>query len=222
LSLEAALKKWGEATLYAEMQKFSEWSEPRAFSNNHPLATIYPPKHKEYCSRLEAVEKDFVEKLSVGRLAGSGLLHDGRRREVIDPSLWEVLDLDYEFGSAGGNGLLYNRLEFFEPSDVPLNISSPIPGWLAQKPSIPAPFVADATYTHVTIHGVEFILSPTRAKVVQLLDEARLRGEEWQIGKTLLGSAGSKQGKMIDVFKGLDGWRHLIESNGRGRYRLNV
>jgi len=53
------------------------------------------------------------------------------------------------------------------------------------------------------------------------LHEAARRGEPWQSGKAILSAAGSKSLKMSDVFKSQKQWRSLIESNGRGNYRLN-
>jgi hypothetical protein len=217
-----ALKRWADPVLYSAMMEYSEWSKDVSFGKGHPLAETYPLKHREYRRRREAAEASLIAKLLTGEIVGSGIVEGARRREIIEPSLWDVLDLHYESDSAGGGGVVYEYVEFFERSDVPLNIFPPFPEWLIVHPAPPALFVADATYTHVTIRGVEFILSPTRAKVVRLLDEARLRGEEWQLGQKVLGQAGSTESKMINVFKKLKGWRHLIESDRRGRYRLNI
>jgi hypothetical protein len=222
LALETAVQKWGDPLLFAEMQEYSEWSPPLGFSKDHPLAGTYPPKHREYGRRRDVVEADFLEKLQRGELAGSGILSGARRREVIDPSLWDVLDLDFDSDSVGGNGLVFGSVEYFAPSAVPLNIPPPLPDWLAEGSAQTASFIADASYRHVTINNVAFVLSPLRAKIVRLLDEARLRGEEWQQGIDLLNGAGSRQLKLIDVFKNLEGWKHLIQSDGSGGYRLNV
>ena len=40
------------------------------------------------------------------------------------------------------------------------------------------------------------------------------------IGKAILAAAGSRSLKMSDVFKSKKNWRLLIESDGRGAYRL--
>ena len=45
-------------------------------------------------------------------------------------------------------------------------------------------------------------------------------GEPWQSGKAILAAAGSRSLKMSDVFKSKKNWRLLIESDGRGAYRL--
>jgi hypothetical protein len=41
-------------------------------------------------------------------------------------------------------------------------------------------------------------------------------------GKLILGEAGSSSTRMSDVFKSQPHWRRLIDSDGRGRYRLRV
>ena len=55
---------------------------------------------------------------------------------------------------------------------------------------------------------------------VRALHEAARRGEPWQSGKAILAAAGSRSLKMSDVFKSKKNWRLLIESDGRGAYRL--
>ena len=69
--------------------------------------------------------------------------------------------------------------------------------------------------------GRQFRLGPIQAQVIRALHEAACAGEPWQSGKAILSAAGSKSLKMSDVFKSQKQWRSLIESNGRGNYRLN-
>ncbi len=132
--------------------------------------------------------------------------------------MWDVLEVYYDSDSIGGNGMVFEEAEFFEPNVIPLNIRPPYPEWLNTQPA----FVHDADYRHVTIHGVKFVLSPMRARIVKVLDEARLRGAPWLDGKRLLSKVGSTESKMINVFKGESRWRKLIDSDGKGGYRLNV
>ena len=54
------------------------------------------------------------------------------------------------------------------------------------------------------------------------LHEAAQAGEPWQNGKAILSRAGSKSLRMADVFKSQKDWRHLIRSDRRGGYRLNL
>ena len=81
-------------------------------------------------------------------------------------------------------------------------------------------FNASTDYSHVRCNGQEFRLGPIQAQVVRILHAAATRGEPWQSGKALLGEAGSRSLKMSDIFKSKKDWPLLIESNGRGAYRL--
>ena len=87
-------------------------------------------------------------------------------------------------------------------------------------PQLPV-FSATAGFHEVRCGGHQFRLGPIQAQVVRALHEAARRGEAWQSGKAILSAAGSKSLKMSDVFKSQKQWRSLIESNGRGNYRLN-
>lgn len=81
-------------------------------------------------------------------------------------------------------------------------------------------FHASADFHHVRCNGHEFQLGPIQAQVVCILHAAARRGEPWQSGKAVLGEAGSRSLKMSDIFKSKKDWPLLIESNGRGAYRL--
>lgn len=81
-------------------------------------------------------------------------------------------------------------------------------------------FQASADYHDVTCSGHRFRMGAIQAQVVRALHEAARAGEPWQSGKTILAMAGSRSLKMADVFKSQTHWRTLIESNGRGAYRL--
>ncbi|MCO6361590.1 hypothetical protein [Paracoccus sp. 08] len=81
-------------------------------------------------------------------------------------------------------------------------------------------FHASADYQIVRCNGREFRLGPIQAQVVRILHAAASRGEPWQSGKVVLAAAGSRSLKMSDIFKSKQNWSLLIESNGRGAYRL--
>lgn len=84
----------------------------------------------------------------------------------------------------------------------------------------PPMFSASADYQQVRLGGHQFRLGPIQAQVVRALHDAAGRGQPWQSGKAILSAAGSKSLKMSDVFKSQPHWRALIESDGRGAYRL--
>ena len=79
----------------------------------------------------------------------------------------------------------------------------------AQHPAArPRPGLAQAALTFTTSDSV------------RLFVKIAGRGEPWQSGKAILAAAGSRSLKMSDVFKSKKNWRLLIESDGRGAYRL--
>lgn len=81
-------------------------------------------------------------------------------------------------------------------------------------------FQATRDYRAVVIANRAFKLGPIQARIVKLLHHAALDGTPWQSGKEILTKAGSRCLRMQDVFKSQPGWRELIESDGRGAYRL--
>ena len=71
------------------------------------------------------------------------------------------------------------------------------------------------TYDQVRLDGMAFKLSPNRRQAVRRLHQASKTDDPWLGGELLV------KGKMVDAFKSLKpNWRLLIESDGRGRYRL--
>jgi hypothetical protein len=73
------------------------------------------------------------------------------------------------------------------------------------------------------VHGdLTYRLGPIQARVVRLLYEAATAGAPWRHGKRVLAEAGSSCRRMADLFKTQSGWRRLIVSDGRGKYRLNI
>ena len=77
-------------------------------------------------------------------------------------------------------------------------------------------------YREVRTAGFLFNLGPVQARVVKRLHEAATSANPWCEGKFILGEAGSSSTRMADVFKSQPHWRRLIDSDGRGRYRLRV
>lgn len=177
-----------------------------------------------YTEKREAAEHAFQQKLMDAELLGSGIPEFGNGREVIEPSLWELLEIQYfYFDEAPSEGRKYEKLEFFEISAIPLNIRL-IPEWLDGELGARGyvEFRHDRDYRHVSLRGIDYTLSDLHSKIVKLLHQAFLRGEEWQHGVKVLGEAGSRQFKMGDVLKSRDDWQSLIESDGKGMYRLKI
>lgn len=82
-------------------------------------------------------------------------------------------------------------------------------------------FSASEDFRHICCNGTHFRLGAVQARVVRLLAEASENGAPWQNGKKILTQARSRSLRMADVFKSQPKWRELIESNGRGHYRLH-
>jgi len=81
---------------------------------------------------------------------------------------------------------------------------------------------ASPDFRHVCCNGTHFRLGVVQARVIKLLAEASEAGTPWQNGKKILTQARSRSLRMADVFKSQPKWRDLIESNGRGHYRLRT
>ena len=86
----------------------------------------------------------------------------------------------------------------------------------------PASVQQSNDYREVRTAGLLFNLGPVQARVVKRLHEAAASSDPWCEGKLILGKAGSSSTRMADVFKSQPHWRRLIDSDGRGRYRLRV
>jgi hypothetical protein len=67
-----------------------------------------------------------------------------------------------------------------------------------------------------------YMLGPIQARVVRILHEAAANGCAWRHGKAVLAEAGSSCTRLSDLFKTQPEWRKLIQSDRRGRYRLNT
>lgn len=82
-------------------------------------------------------------------------------------------------------------------------------------------FEHDYDYRHVRFAALTFHLGPKQGSVVRMLHEASKRPDPWVHGKHLLhGSIRSM--RVSELFKSQPYWRALIESDGRGKYRLNL
>lgn len=82
-------------------------------------------------------------------------------------------------------------------------------------------FEHDYDYRNVRLGPLTFQLGPKQGSVVCMLHGASKRPDPWVHGKHLLhGSIRSM--RVSELFKSQPYWRALIESDGRGKYRLNL
>jgi hypothetical protein len=77
-------------------------------------------------------------------------------------------------------------------------------------------------YTEIRLGDRIFSLGPVQSRIVRTLHQAALTGDPWCIGKAALHQAGSGCTRLSDSFKSQPNWRQLIESDGKGRYRLRL
>lgn len=210
---ETALRLWSDTSAYQAMMEFSDaariWSAADAGQRN-----------REYRKRRKVVEDPFIERLKCGTLVASAIEKYSRRREVIEPSLWDVLEIDFDLDEVAGGGHIFEKVEYFEPSEIPSNIVDP-PNWLSTN-SPALEFRHERDYRVVTMRGQEFHLGEKQALVIRFLHEASLRGDPWQEGKVILGKADSQLERIRDLFKSQKAWKELIKSDGKSRYRLNL
>ena len=77
-------------------------------------------------------------------------------------------------------------------------------------------------FAEVTLGERLYMLGPIQARVVRILHDAAVDGTPWRHGKAVLAEAGSSCTRLSDLFKAQPQWRMLIQSDRRGRYRLNI
>jgi len=77
-------------------------------------------------------------------------------------------------------------------------------------------------FAEITLEGRDYTLGPIQAKVVRILYQAAATEFPWLHGQKVLAEAGSKCTRISDLFKTQPGWRKLIQSDKRGKYRLNI
>jgi len=77
-------------------------------------------------------------------------------------------------------------------------------------------------YKEVDFYGVIYHFGMVQADITKQLHYASKGSDPWVHGKILLSNSGSHAMRFQDVFKNKKGWREIIESDGRGYYRLNL
>lgn len=219
LSPDDALKHWSDPAEYAAMKELEDHPRARHQWGGEPAIAA---RRAELRKRCEELERKLQQKLLDAVVIASGVRKHTLHREAIDPSLWDVLEVDYELEDINGDGVIFEHPEFFEPNAIPVNIRD-IPNWLAELTAGTTPrFQASPDYRHVSLGDHSFTLGPLQAKVVGLLHEAAQTDNPWRSGKQLLGQAGSEQQKLGSLFKKVKDWRKLIDVDDRGAYSLKL
>lgn len=119
------------------------WSDPEAllgmmeYVDSAHKMTDTPEgrrRHLEYARRRHDIEIAFLNRLRSGEVLASAIAQSADEREVIPLSVWELVEVDYEVDRISGEGRIYERPEFFEPSAIPSNVDK-IPTWVSALPS---------------------------------------------------------------------------------------
>jgi hypothetical protein len=223
LDPDSAFKKWTGDARFARLVDLSGVAEPPSDERAHAIIRD-PTKLKDYQNLRATAEKAFKEQLLEAQIIASGIPEGGSGRAPIDPSLWDVLEVDYEFYEAIGEHRKFEKLEFFELSAVPENIRA-TPKWLDDLLGQHGhnSFRHTEDYRHIWLHGIDYTLPTLLADIVRVLHLAHIEdGHGWRNGKRILELAGSSQFKMSDVLKDRKDGKALIQSDGKGMYRLAI
>ncbi len=221
----AGLQALGRSAIYANWLAHEDARQPVA------TATDVPPnervlRHTVYAEAREALEEELRALLVSGKLLASGIREGSDGRVVMKPSLWKQADFSPDFDDVYANAMTFMDVEYFEATELPANIEEP-PEWLmkhlarmaAQQPPVPQ-FTPD--YRHVSIGELKFVFGGLQAEVVRYLHSVAADPNPWRPGKVILEEIGSQSTKISELFKHQKGWRTLIESDGRGKYRLKI
>jgi hypothetical protein len=216
-----ALARWSDQPLYKELLELSGGSTLLTHARVYE-AMPDPEPRKAYQVKLSALEAALLRKLQEGDIFASAIEVGADQRTPIHPTLWEIMEIDYEYEEVISEDRKFRKLELFERGAVPQNIWK-VPDWLEAELGAAgeSEFRHDDDYRIVYLHGIKFSFGELQGKVLKHLHEAVLDGEPWQDGKVVLELAGSTQMRMGDLFGKKKDWKALIESDGR-RWRLRV
>lgn len=214
LNLAAALEKYSDPKEYAAVAEYDGRRTPILT----PSGEEPPPdaaQFRQWRSACQALENAFESKLEAEELIGSGFAECSTFREIIDGDLFRFAVVDYERDRITGQGMVFKRVEIFEPGAPPRNIQT-LPEWLEPKE---LEFEADAGFRHVTFRGEKLTLGKKAAKVVETLFKASETNNPWVEGRVLLEAASSNSEHLGELIRRK---KMLIVSDGRGLYRLNT
>jgi hypothetical protein len=234
VDLEEALRRTSDPAEY------QQWLDAhRAWSEHPHQGSKESQRLRDVASDLlEGLRRDLVEQLISGDLVASGFklpIEPDSRRVTIAADLWELLDIDFARSEAEARGIRLIRIEVLKPA---INVTramkfspilfGPVPDKGHQREHLPADvpmaFTHSADFSKVELGPHSFTFGAAAANVLRLLDQNSARVGGWMHGKTLMAEAGANGTKVGDLFKRhIDpSWKLLIESDGRGHYRLKV
>lgn len=95
-------------------------------------------------------------------------------------------------------------------------------GGKPEKVHAPELFSHDISYQHVTCGGRRYRFGKIQARIIRQLHQASMTSQPWCKGSELIEKSQSRCYRLGDVFKSQQHWRELIESDGRGSYKLAI
>jgi len=183
-----------------------------------------PYDHTNFWGLLDLIERDVFELFRDGSTTVTCFHHPGEIIRLIErtPSLdvrvsdivvrreeRDRVEAEQELGSAKTDA-----------ASDPAGAEAQAPE-VMRSPTMPPILISDSC-SEIRIGDIELRLGRIQARVVRDLREAARAGDPWRDGRELLQAAGSRSLRMCDVFKSKPGWRNLILSDGRGKYRIVV
>ena len=77
-------------------------------------------------------------------------------------------------------------------------------------------------FSYFIMNGQEYMFGETQAKIIKHLWQANVNGNPWQYGKRILADIGSGSDRIKSVFNHNPDWKNVINSDGKGKYKLNL
>lgn len=110
-----------------------------------------------------------------------------------------------------------DSLPLIRPSSLIKNISSN-----KQTSKNNNAFTHSKNYQSISIDNSKFRFGYIQAEIIRILHQASKTDNPWVHGKVLLYDSGSTASRIRDIFKSKVNWKEIIESDGRGYYRLKI
>lgn len=189
----------------------------------------------ELTAPLQGILFDRLRQRDVLAAARSFTTNFGEPFILLPPATFSLpgLAYDWSLGNLTAPDYLFWCVEFFLPNDPPYKFKNLVerhvtlvaPASAASLPKVtsphaPAPFWHDEDYVHVRLHGREFTLSKLQAKIVGALHDAARSDHPWVHLEVLRERVGFETAKLQGLFRRQKAWKQLIQSDGRGGYRL--
>jgi len=185
---------------------------------------LIPYDHSNYSGLLDLLERDVFSLFRDESTIVSCFHHPEEAIRLVEPTPYlevrisdVVVRREERDRAEAEHGLQH-------PDKGPVPSARSAPGEIGPKavppPDEGLPIVVLDDGRGVRLGDRTFRFGEVQAKAVRRLHQAAMAGEAWVDGKVVLHEIGSRSAKISDLFKSKPGWRELIDTDGRGRYRL--